>query len=78
VQINSDGTIASVYFDFIFLSDGKETNHGSEAWQLVKGTDGWNIAAITYSSNPTIWRERNMPVKKAKFPTAITIALDRV
>jgi hypothetical protein len=53
VQINSDGTIASVYFDFIFLSDGKETNHGSETWQLVKGTDGWNIAAITYSSNPT-------------------------
>src|SRR5580704_19413960 len=40
VQINSDGTIASVYFDFIFLSDGKETNHGSEAWQLVKGIDG--------------------------------------
>jgi hypothetical protein len=53
VQINSDGTIASVYFDFIFLSDGRETNRGSEAWQLVKGTDGWKIAAITYSSNPT-------------------------
>jgi hypothetical protein len=49
---NSDGTIASVYFDFVFLADGKETNRGSETWVLVKGTDGWRIAAITFSSNP--------------------------
>jgi hypothetical protein len=52
LQQNSDGTIASVYFDFVFLADGKETNRGSETWVLVKGTDGWRIAAITYSSNP--------------------------
>src|ERR1700734_1009223 len=52
LQENSDGTIASVYFDFVFLVDGKETNRGSETWVLVKGTDGWRIAAITYSSNP--------------------------
>jgi hypothetical protein len=49
---NSDGTIASVYFDFIFRVDGKEQNRGSETWVLVKGTEGWRIAAITYSSNP--------------------------
>ena len=52
LQENSDGTIASVYFDFVFLVDGKEENRGSETWVLVKGTDGWRIAAITYSSNP--------------------------
>ena len=52
LQINSDGTIASVYFDFVFLIDGKEQNRGSETWVLVKGTDGWRIAAITYSSTP--------------------------
>jgi hypothetical protein len=52
LQENSDGTIASVYFDFVFLIDGKEENRGSETWVLVKGTDGWRIAAITYSSNP--------------------------
>ena len=51
LQENSDGTIASVYFDFIFLADGKEQNRGSETWVLVNGTDGWRIAAITYSSN---------------------------
>lgn len=52
MQISSDGTIASVYFDFVFLIDGKEQNRGSEAWQLVKGGDGWRIAAISYSSYP--------------------------
>jgi ketosteroid isomerase-like protein len=52
LQISSDGAIASVYFDFVFLIDGKAQNRGSEAWQLVKGGDGWRIAALTYSSNP--------------------------
>ena len=52
LQQNSDGTIASVYFDFVFLIDGKEQNRGSETWVLVKGSDGWRIAAITFSSNP--------------------------
>jgi hypothetical protein len=52
LQENSDGTIASVYFDFVFLVDGKEQNRGSETWVLVKGIDGWRIAAIAYSSSP--------------------------
>ena len=50
VRIQSDGTIASVYFDFVFFSDGTPNNRGHETWQLVKGPDGWRIAAITYSS----------------------------
>lgn len=52
VRILTDGTIASVYFNFVFLVDGKPENRGSETWQLVKASDGWKIAAITYSSNP--------------------------
>jgi len=52
LQENSDGTIASVYFDFVFLVDGKAQNRGSETWVLVKSADGWRIAAVTYSSNP--------------------------
>jgi hypothetical protein len=52
IKIQSDGTIASVYFDFVFLIDGKTENRGSETWQLVKGAAGWRIAAITYSSDP--------------------------
>jgi hypothetical protein len=52
VRIQSDGTIATAYFDFVFLINGKVENRGSETWQLVKGAEGWRIAAITYSSNP--------------------------
>ncbi len=52
--LHTDGTIASAYFDYAFFIDGKEENHGSETWQLVKGETGWRIAAITYSSDPTI------------------------
>jgi ketosteroid isomerase-like protein len=52
MKVSSDGTIASVYFDYAFMVDGKAANRGSETWQLVKGDDGWRIAALTYSSNP--------------------------
>jgi ketosteroid isomerase-like protein len=52
IQIHTDGTIASVYFNFVFVIDGKAENQGSETWQLVKADDGWKIVAITYSSSP--------------------------
>ena len=52
VVIHTDGTIAAVYFDFVFNVDGKANNHGSETWQLVKAADGWRIASIIYSSEP--------------------------
>jgi ketosteroid isomerase-like protein len=53
IHIHTDGTIASVYFDFVFLIDGKAQNRGAETWQLLKTEEGWKIAAITYSSNPS-------------------------
>ena len=52
--IHTDGTIAAVYFDFVFNVDGKANNRGSETWQLVKAVDGWRIAAISYSSDPPV------------------------
>jgi hypothetical protein len=52
VKIQTDGVIAAVYFDFVFRIDGKEENRGTETWQLVKGPEGWLIAAVTYSSDP--------------------------
>jgi ketosteroid isomerase-like protein len=54
IKIHTDGTIATAYFDFVFMVDGKVENTGSETWQLVKGPDGWRIAAITYSSEPRL------------------------
>lgn len=52
IHIMSDGAVASVYFHFDFVIDGKVENRGDETWQLVKTVDGWRIVAITYSSNP--------------------------
>jgi len=53
VRIATDGAIASVYFDFVFLADGKVNNRGHEAWQLVNTGRDWKISAMAYSSEPT-------------------------
>jgi hypothetical protein len=52
VRVHTDGAVASVYFDFVFLIDGKRNNVGSETWQLVHTGDGWKISAMAYSSYP--------------------------
>ncbi|MBQ4856026.1 hypothetical protein IMW82_15255 [Rhodanobacter sp. B2A1Ga4] len=52
VRIQTDGAVASVYFDFIFLVDGRRNNVGSETWQLVHTGEGWKISAMAYSSYP--------------------------
>ena len=52
VRIHTDGAVASVYFDYVFLIDGKRNNVGSETWQLVHTNDGWKISAMAYSSYP--------------------------
>jgi hypothetical protein len=54
VRIASDGAVASAYFHFDFVIDGKVENRGDETWQLVKTAAGWRIVAITYSSNPGV------------------------
>jgi len=51
VKIDTDGDIASVLFDYAFLSDGRETNHGKEAWHLLRTADGWKIASVIWSVN---------------------------
>lgn len=53
VHRHTDGIVTSVYFFFVFMIDGEAENYWSESWQLVKGIDGWKIAAISYSSNPS-------------------------
>ncbi|MDQ3510714.1 MAG: nuclear transport factor 2 family protein [Pseudomonadota bacterium] len=52
LRIDTDGDIASVVFDYSFHVDGRETNHGDEAWQLVRTDDGWKIVAVIWSINP--------------------------
>ena len=52
LKVRSDGTIATVTFDFSFLIEGKVQNRGAESWQLIKGDDGWRIVSIIFSSTP--------------------------
>jgi hypothetical protein len=49
LRIDTDGAVASVYFNYVFLSGDKEKNRGSETWQLVNTGDGWKISALSYS-----------------------------
>lgn len=52
VHIETDGTVGTVCFDYRFIADGKQTNHGMEAWQVVRESDGWKISAMLYSVIP--------------------------
>lgn len=49
VRIDTNGAVASVYFDFDFLSNGEVTNRGAESWQMVRDADGWKISSMLYS-----------------------------
>lgn len=49
VRIDTNGAVASVWFDFDFLEDGKVTNRGSESWQMVRAEDGWKISSMLFS-----------------------------
>lgn len=51
IKIDSDGAVAAVSFDFVFLGDGKPLNIGKEAWLLVNTEKGWKISSIAYSMN---------------------------
>lgn len=50
VRIETNGAVASVWFDFDFLVDGKVGNRGSESWQMVRAEDGWKISSMLYSA----------------------------
>lgn len=53
VKIENDGDIASVYFDYSYHAGDKETNHGKEAWHLLRTDDGWKIVSVIWSVNWT-------------------------
>ena len=52
VRIETDGTTGMVWFDYRFISDGKQDHHGVETWQVVRESDGWKISAMLYSVSP--------------------------
>jgi hypothetical protein len=49
VRIETDGTVGMAWFDYRFIKDGKQSNHGVETWQVVRESDGWKISAMLFS-----------------------------
>jgi hypothetical protein len=49
VQIDTDGEIASISFDYVYLSKSKPTNNGREKWLLVRTEQGWKIVSVVYT-----------------------------
>jgi hypothetical protein len=49
VQIQTDGEIASVSFDYEFFEGANRTNWGKEMWQLVRTEGGWKIFSVIYT-----------------------------
>jgi hypothetical protein len=54
IRIDADADVATVTFDYAFLSDGKEKNRGKECWLLVRTEGGWKITTLAYSWNPPL------------------------
>src|SRR3984885_13672921 len=61
VRIRTDGSVASLSFDYSFWSNNKKSNWGEENWELIfDGTD-WKIGGIFWSENLDIAEKE--PVK---------------
>ena len=49
IDINEDGNIASVTFDYSFWDNKKKINWGKESWGLVKIDGKWKITSVIFS-----------------------------
>lgn len=49
IQVDTDGEVASVSFDYVYLSNAKPTNGGREKWLLVRTEQGWKIISVVYT-----------------------------
>jgi hypothetical protein len=49
VAIDGDADVATVTFDYTFLSGGSATNSGKECWLLVRSETGWKIMTLAWS-----------------------------
>lgn len=49
IQVDTDGEVASVSFDYVYLSNAKPMNSGREKWLLVRTERGWKIISVVYT-----------------------------
>jgi len=51
VNIWNDNTIATIFFNYSFWIDNKETNWGIETWELIFNGKEWKIMSALFSIN---------------------------
>ena len=49
INIDTDGEVASISFNYVYVADGRPTNHGREKWLLVRTEQGWKITSVVYT-----------------------------
>ena len=49
LHIDTDGEVASVSFDYVYLENAKPANSGREKWLLVRTEQGWKITSVVYT-----------------------------
>jgi hypothetical protein len=49
IKISTDGSVATVHFDYAFYRDDYKSNWGEEGWHLVKTKQGWLINSVIFS-----------------------------
>jgi hypothetical protein len=52
VRVDTDGEVASVSFDYVYLSNAEAANSGREKWLLVRTEQGWKIVSVVYTIRP--------------------------
>ena len=49
LQIDTDGYLGSVHFQYSDHQNGEKKAFGTEAWDLVKEDSGWKIVSVIYT-----------------------------
>ncbi len=49
IQIETDGYLGSVHFNYSDHKNGKKRAFGTEAWDLVREGSGWKIVSVKYT-----------------------------
>lgn len=49
LQINTDGHVAAVTFDFSYWAGGKKSIWGKETWGMIRINNEWKITSVLFS-----------------------------
>ena len=50
IRIQTDGDVASVFYDYEFFKNEKKIKNGSKSWHMVRNFEGWRINSILSSN----------------------------